>query len=373
MRSEAPLSLLLAALASACPAVGAVSCAPAASAPDPQLAATGAATPDPKPAAAGAATQDPKPAADELQPYKQQIPGSDIGFDMVPIPGGRFLMGSPPDEPGRGADEGPQIEVAVEPFWMGRCEVTWNEYDVWNTDPERPQSKKPDGVSRPTPAYQEMTFGMGRDGFPAICMSHAAARQYCKWLTDKTGRFHRLPTEAEWEYACRAGAKTAYAFGNDAARLPEFAWFAGNNKRALEQGAEPLPAYQRVGQKAPNAWGLHDMHGNVAEWVADRYVADAYDAAHGKAPRQDPYFQPQRDNRDRPVRFPHLVRGGSWRDEAAAQRCAARRSSEASWNERDPQIPKSWWYLTEGQHVGFRVVRPLREPDAKERERFENP
>ncbi|MBX3462800.1 MAG: SUMF1/EgtB/PvdO family nonheme iron enzyme [Planctomycetes bacterium] len=315
----------------------------------------------------------PRPGQDGFGAYRQAIPGSDVAFDMVPIPGGTFRMGSPEHEPGRGDDEGPQVDVVLEPFWMGRCEVTWAEFDLWTTDTTRPQAKVPDGVSRPTPPYTDLTFQMGRDGCPAICMSHAAARAYCKWLSDRTGRFHRLPTEAEWEHACRAGGDGAYGFGDDPAELGRFAWFAGNSARALEPGAEPVPAYHPVGQKAPNAWGLCDMHGNVAEWVADAYLADAYAAAHGESPRHAPYFAPGRDGLGRPVRFPHVVRGGSWRDEAPALRAAARRASTPEWNERDPQIPKSWWYLTEGQHLGLRVVRPWREPTAAERARFEAP
>jgi formylglycine-generating enzyme required for sulfatase activity len=204
-------------------------------------------------------------------------------------------------------------------------------------------------------------------------MSHVVARQFCKWLSDNTGRFYRLPTEAEWEYACRAGSDAAYSFGDSPKGLGEHAWFSYNSPRELEPGAPPEPAYRRVGEKSANAFGLFDMHGNVAEWVADRYLADAYAAANGDAPRVDPYLAPERDKRDRPVRFGHVVRGGSWRDAAAELRCAARTVSVSDWNQRDPQIPKSWWYLTEGQHVGFRVVRPLREPDAEERARFENP
>ncbi len=317
--------------------------------------------------------QDPKAPAPDFEAYRATVPGTDVGFDMVPIRGGTFVMGSPDGETGRSPDEGPRVEVAIEPFWMGRCEVTWAEYDAWSTDAERPQSKVPDGIARPTPAYQDMTFQMGRDGFPAICMSHVAARQYCKWLSAKTGHFHRLPTEAEWEYACRAGTTTAYSCGDDAAQIADYAWFADNSARVLEPGSPPIPAYHQVGQKKANPWGLFDMHGNVAEWVADAYFADAYAAERGASPRSSPYQKPARDERGRPLRFPHVVRGGSWRDPAALLRSAARRSSEAAWNERDPQIPKSWWYLTDAQHVGFRVVRPLREPTVTERARFENP
>ncbi|MCB9878044.1 MAG: formylglycine-generating enzyme family protein [Planctomycetes bacterium] len=323
-------------------------------------------------AAAGAGAQQVQPGQGEFVAYRETLVADGPGFDLVPIAGGTFLMGSPASEPGRNDDEGPQVEVRLEPFWMASCEISWDCYDVWNTDESRPQSKKPDGVARPTPAYMEMTFGMGRFGYPAICMSHVAARQYCKWLSEKTGHFYRLPTEAEWEYACRAGTETAYSTGDDPKQLDPVAWYVDNSARSIDGG--PLePMYAKIGTKKPNAFGLFDMHGNVAEWVADNYLADAYAPAHGAAPRVAPYFAPERDSRDRPKRFGHVVRGGSWRDPAPLLRSAARRASEPQWNERDPQVPKSWWYLTEGQHVGFRVVRPLREPTAEERARFENP
>ena len=325
--------------------------------------------PAPAPPVAG-----PQPGTGEFLAYREKLPGGDgeVGFDLVPIGGGTFTMGSPATEAGRKDDEGPAVAVQIEPFWIGKREVTWAEYDLWNTDIERPQSKKPDGVSRPTPPYMDMTFNMGRDGYPAICMSHAAARQYCKWLSDKTGHFYRLPTEAEWEYACRAGTATPYSCG-DEAQLDAVAWHVRNSVRAIDGDTKPVPAYQKVGTKAANPWGVHDMHGNVAEWVADTYLADAYAAARGASPRQAPYFAPGRDDKDRPVRWPHVARGGSWRDEPAQLRSASRLSSEPAWNSRDPQIPKSWWYITEGQHIGLRVVRPLREPSAAERARFENP
>lgn len=327
-----------------------------------------------KPVDAGSGSSQPAtPGQGDFLVYSEKVGSSDVAFDMVPIAGGTFAMGSPPGEAGRGDDEGPQVEVSVDPFWMGKFEVTWQEYDVWNTDEDRPQSKKPDGMARPTPAYMEMTFNMGREGYPAICMSHVAALQYCKWLSEKTGHFYRLPTEAEWEYACRAGAKTVYSFGDDPSKLGDYAWYAKNSPRALEDGAEPEMAYHLVGKKRPNAFGLFDMHGNVAEWVADQYYENAYEQDHGKAPRSNPFLELKKDKRGRGKRWAHAVRGGSWQAAANELRSAARLKSEPMWNDRDPQIPKSWWYLTDAQHVGFRVVRPLREPSAEERALYETP
>lgn len=318
-----------------------------------------------------AAAASAKPGEGDFVAYSQKVGDSDVSIEMVPVGGGTFLMGSPSDEEGREDHEGPQVEVTVEPFWMGKYEIRWDEYDVWNTDESRPQSKKPDGVARPTPAYMEMTFNMGRQGYPAICMSHVAARQYCKWLSEQTGEFYRLPTEAEWEYACRAGSKTPYSV--DAAKLGDVAWYSDNSPRVLEDGAQPEKAYRMVGKKQANAFGLYDMHGNVAEWVADYYHADLFDEKNGKGPRLNPYMQPLRDKRDRPKRWSHVARGGSWKQEAAELRSAARLSSEPDWNQRDPQIPKSWWYLTDAQHIGFRIVRPLKKPSGEERAKFENP
>lgn len=307
--------------------------------------------------------QDKKPAekdAKDFANYTQTIPGSEVTFDLIAIQGGTFRMGSPDQEAGRAAEEGPQTEVKVEPFWMGRCEVRWDEYDRWYAA-DLTMNKKPDGTSKPTPPYTDMTFNMGRDGFPAICMSHVAARQYCVWLSKVTGKFYRLPTEAEWEYACRAGTTTRWSFGDDEKDLDAHAWHQGNSEKT----------YHKVGLKKPNPWGLYDMHGNAAEWVADEYLADVFAEARGKGPRDNPFFPPKQDSKGRPVRFPHTLRGGSWKDEPALLRSAARRGSDPAWNKQDPQIPKSWWYLTEGQLVGFRVVRPRKEPTAEERARFE--
>jgi formylglycine-generating enzyme required for sulfatase activity len=174
----------------------------------------------------------------EMKPYTETIPGTSIKFEMVPVPGGTFRMGSPAGEAGRADDEGPQHEVTIRPFYMGKLEVTWDEYDQFafslDIAKERPQgdaSKQTsagkqapvvDAVTRPTPPYADESFGYGKGRQPAISMTHHAAVEYCRWLSQKTGKTYRLPTEAEWEYACRAGSKTAYSFGDDPKQLGQY-------------------------------------------------------------------------------------------------------------------------------------------------------
>jgi formylglycine-generating enzyme required for sulfatase activity len=172
--------------------------------------------------------------------------------------------------------------------------------------------------------------------------------EYCRWLSARTGKPYRLPTEAEWEYACRAGTKAAYSFGDDPAKLDEHAWFTDN------ADSKPHP----VGQKKPNPWGLFDMHGNVAEWCIDHYVKDQYQKV---AAEKQLVINPAVLPSER--RFAHVVRGGSWDDEAPLLRSAARRASHREWLRQDPQRPQSIWWLTEAVFVGFRVVRPLDDKD----------
>jgi formylglycine-generating enzyme required for sulfatase activity len=292
----------------------------------------------------------------EMKPYDELIDYTRVTIPMIPIAGGKFLMGSPADEANRNDDEGPQREVTVDPFWMSQHEITWDSYDTFmsstdilirqvkNIEPV-PRDALIDAVTRPTEPYTDMTFGMGKRGYPAVCMTQHAARQYCHWLSAKTGRYYRLPTEAEWEYACRAGSTTAYSFGDNPAELPEHAWFDENTK---EQ-------YEKVGLKKPNPWGLYDMHGNVAEWVLDQYSEDGYPAK-----TDNPLAIPT-------TLFPRVVRGGGWDSEAAACRSAARVGSDELWKSQDPQLPQSIWYHTDALAVGFRIVRPLKVPSAAER------
>ena len=159
---------------------------------------------------------------------------------MMPIPGGKFKMGSPENEKGRGADEGPQREVEIAPFWMEKCEVTWNEFQLFMYPEEEKKArvsknlapelnKLTDAVTHPTQPYVEMSFGMGTDGYPAISMTQHMANKYCQWLSAKTGHFYRLPTEAEWEYAARAGTTTAYFWGDDASQMGQYCWWEKNS------------------------------------------------------------------------------------------------------------------------------------------------
>ncbi len=300
-----------------------------------------------------------------------------LAFEMVLIPGGRFRMGSPATERKRKADEGPQVDVDVEPFYMGKFEVTWelyNEFLATYSQLGMTQYKRPppaqlaDAVTYPTPIYdieagpklQRMGGRVGQ--YPAVIMSRFAARQFTKWISRKTGRFYRLPSEAEWEYACRAGTSTAYSFGDNPKQLAEYGWFIDNSE--LKDGDS---GYHPVGQKKPNPWGLYDMHGNVAEWVIDQYAADSYAslAGSGVVPASKTVRWPTK-------RYPGVIRGGGYESEPEQCRSAARYVARVSLNMDDPEVPKSAHYDVNGFWVGFRIVSPVREPPEAEKLRWWN-
>ena len=289
-------------------------------------------------------------------PYSQKIPGTALAVDMVPIQGGTFNMGSETDENGHSKDEGPVHEVTVAPFWMAKFETTWNLYNLFverQIDRQKTTaligtevSIDVDAVAGATPPYVDMSNGMGIDGYPAVNMTQYAASKFCEWLSAMTGNFYRLPTEAEWEYACRAGTKTAYSFGEDATQIDEYAWFIKNSDSTSH----------KTGLKKPNAWGLHDMHGNVAEWTLDKYNPEAYKVRSGRI--KNPFEKPTKT-------YPKTLRGGSWLDAAKGTRSAARMPSDKKWKMRDPQIPKSKWWHTDAPFIGFRIVRPYNTPDSE--------
>jgi len=286
-------------------------------------------------------------------PASVTIPGTTVSYDIVPVPAGDFEMGSPAADPHRKKDEQPQHQVHVDAFWMQAHEVTWDEYRLFMFETQggdvSHKDALVDGVSRPTRPYVEMSFGMGINGYPAISMTQHAANKYAEWLSAKTGEFYRLPTEAEWEYACRAGTTTAYSFGDDPSKLGDYAWYSANS-----QGK-----YQKVATRKPNPWGLYDMMGNVMEWTLDQY--EPYQA--GAA--SDPWVKATKP-------YPHAVRGGSWNDDAPMLRCASRVASTPDWKQQDPQLPKSIWYETDAQWLGFRLVRPAKIPSAEEMFRYWN-
>ena len=297
-----------------------------------------------------------------MKSFEEEIIGTGVKFEMLPIPSGEFVMGSPVGESGRKETEGPQHKVKIAPFWMAKTETTWNAYTLFIYEEEEKMVMKirgykpqldavSDAVARPTTPYVEMSFGMGTEGFPAISMTQHAANTYCKWLTAKTGHYYRLPTEAEWEYACRAGTTTMYSFGDDPALIDEYAWHDGNSDSK----------YQKVGTKKSNTWGLHDMHGNVSEWTLDQFVPDIY------ATFKDTISNPFKYGNSL---YPRVARGGSWMDKPEQLRSAVRIASSAEWKLQDPQLPKSIWYHTDAQFLGFRVIRPLIVPSAQDMHKY---
>jgi formylglycine-generating enzyme required for sulfatase activity len=272
---------------------------------------------------------------------------------MVLIPGGKFKMGSPVTEAGRKENEGPRHEVSIDPFYLCTTETTFelffDAYYEETVQRDRGQVKKEkdlDAITGPSPIYGDRTMGMGAGKHPAIAMTWHNAMTFCRWLSLKTGNKYRLPTEAEWEYAARAGTDTAYFFGNNPDKLADYAWFEDNSE----------PATNEVAKKKPNPWGLYDMHGNVLEWVYDCYQPNAYSIASKNSPVLNPKGPKQGTV--------HVARGGSWQSPADELRCAARSFEEPFWRYMDPQIPKSKWWFPEMGFIGFRVARSAEPPES---------
>ena len=262
-------------------------------------------------------------------------------------------------------DEQPQHTVRLGAFWMQTHEVTWDAYLLFMFADQAKELAHPDVVvdalSRPTAPHLEMSFGRGSAGYPAISITHHAANTFAQWLSAKVGEYYRLPTEAEWEYACRAGttitgpSRRSASRGSgpgakaDAGSLQDYAWFVKNS--ALPGFTDGT--YHTIGTKKPNAWGLYDMLGNVMEWTLDQY------APYPAAPMENPWVKST-------APYPHAVRGGSWHDDETGVRCTARVPSAPSWKRQDPQLPKSIWYMTDAQWLGFRLVRPATLPTVEE-------
>ena len=307
-----------------------------------------------------------------MVPYEAVIPGTEVTYKMIPIAGGIGTVGSPKDEADRLASEGPQFEVEIKPFWMGQYEVTWAEYksymamhDIFKgfqTHKLRPFTEDKNSliISAPSNLYDtSFTYRNGEEPeLPAVSMSQYAAKQYTKWLSLMSERFYRLPTEAEWEYACRAGTKTAFHFGDDPADLDDYGWHYGNSNETTHH----------VGQKKPNPWGLYDMYGNACEWVLDGMLEDGYAQFGGKrVSTADALVKTKK-------LFPRVVRGGYYDLDPQDCRSASRlASSDDEWRGEDPNIPLSPWWFTSGPAlgVGMRLVRPLEDSmPLKEKEEF---
>jgi formylglycine-generating enzyme required for sulfatase activity len=279
-----------------------------------------------------------------FEDFTEQVPMSGVSFRMIAVPGGTFTMGSPEHESLRDADEQQQT-VSVDSFYIGEVEVTWDEYMEFyrqtasegrttDTEGARAEAAGVDAITGATPPYgkPDQNWGMGQR--PAISMSWHAAQTYCRWLSEVTGKDYRLPTEAEWEYACRAGTSTPYFFEGDPARFDRRGIFGGKpdtaviNTYVIYRGNSPSKTQEPSAVK-PNPWGLKNMSGNVAEFCYDIY-----------------------EGTDE-----HVIRGGSFRDGAAGVRSAARDHTRTDeWLKTDPQMPKSIWWYSDCFHVGFRVV-----------------
>ncbi len=250
-----------------------------------------------------------QPATLEFKPFSQTISGTTVAFDMVPIPAGKLKVADP-------AAPGGSKELDIPALYFAKTEATWDLYDIFVYHLDEPQQDlNADATTRPSKPYLPPDLGMGHAGYPTISVAFQGANEFCKWLSTKTGRTYRLPTEAEWEYACRAGATGDYGFDGDAAHLGDFAWFSGNGDNKTHP----------VAQKKPNKWGLFDMHGNVAEWTV---------GLDGKP----------------------IARGGSYLEDAENVKSTSRMPYSRSWQVRDPQIPKSKWWLSDCSFVGFRIV-----------------
>lgn len=287
------------------------------------------------------------------------IPGTKQSFKMKLIPGGAFKMGSPETETGRNANEGSH-PVTLDSFWIGIHEVTFDEFFLYqfrtfDNDTAATPGFKADAVVRPSPPYYDFTYGRGKaGGFPATTMTQQNALRYCQWLSDKTGDFYRLPTEAEWELACRCGSTGRWSFGDDVKLVHRYdnvgdvsMWKAvpvfyprdakGNHlpEDALKAFPDDGFAFTApVGTFLPNKLGLHDMYGNVEEWCADQGNTK-YDP---KVVLDDPLGKDGKS---------YLSRGGSWMRDAAGSRNALRTKQATFMRNYD---------------IGFRVLCELPAP-----------
>jgi sulfatase modifying factor 1 len=297
----------------------------------------------------------------EFKDFTEMIPGTRVSFKMAALPAGTFKMGSPDDESLRDPDEGPLRNVRVSRFWIAKTEVTWDEYLAFfratgsqgRTEGQVVSNRKADAISGATPPWGAPDQGWGKGSRPAITMSWHAANVYCKWLSQVTGKKYRLPTEAEWEYACRGGTETPYFFKGD----PKDYSSEGFLKRLFRPDTAVISSWVVYSLNSTaktaepslvkeNPFGLKNMSGNVAEFCSDFYSPDSYsmDSIH---------IDPQGPGKG----SEHVIRGGSFKSDAKDVRSAARDFTKTKeWLVTDPQMPKSIWWYSDCIDVGFRVV-----------------
>lgn len=261
----------------------------------------------------GATSREPEPVrasvSDTLEPYVEEISETLSEYEMRPVPGGTVTLKT----------KNGTKTVEVSPFWIQATEVKWEPYKAFMYGRDQQESAEVDAVSRPTNAlsYIAAHFGGPKEGHPARAMTRKAARNYARWLTQKTGHEYRLPTAAEWIHACRSGG------GGTRDNLDKYAWYRGNSD------GETHPA----GSKAADALGVYDLLGNLAEWT----------------------FTPSNENR-------RVLRGGSYQAKRGKVGCSVSiREKTKPWKKTDPQLPKSEWWFSDAPFVGFRVVRVPKE------------
>lgn len=302
----------------------------------------------------------------EFKDFSETLPGTNAALRMIAVPGGEFTIGSPDKEPYHRKDESPQKNVRISPFFMSEVEVTWRQfwafYNETMSEGRTPPAKiyannsrsDIDAVSGPTPPFGFPDQGWGMGDRPAITMTHYAAETFCQWLSLKTGRTYRLPTEAEWEYAARGGTSTPYFFDGDPKKFSkENFWnkFSGADttmiSRYIIYDANSSDQTQEASKVKANPFGLKNMLGNVMEYCADKYSEDAYSRL------QDGVLDPPAatDGNE------YVVRGGDYSSDASSVRCSSRgRTFNDDWLRTDPQNPKSIWWYSDIKGIGFRVV-----------------
>jgi formylglycine-generating enzyme required for sulfatase activity len=245
-----------------------------------------------------------KASGEALAPYTETLPNSLVKVNMVPIPAGTVKIGSK--------------AIDVKPFWMATTEIPWEAYDVFiaSGPASRPYDQTEfavDAIARPSKSYILPDLGWGHHGFPAINLSFTSVQMFCRWLSSETKKKYRLPTEAEWELACRDGVSGDWKI--DKADLDKSAWYSENSGQVTHP----------IAKKQPSKLGLFDILGNVGEWAID---------VDGKP----------------------VLCGGTYLDSAADINPSTRKRWSPKWQESDPQIPKSRWWLADGSFVGFRLV-----------------